>query len=193
MKRGKQADSQRRNQTGGVRGQGRWRTSLSSASVELMTTESGDDCMTSATELTPLTRASKRGDVLICKLYLNNLVYFLKKIRRIPLLCPSKCIQSCPPSGRKLTSQHGGRMVFHELPLHRRRVCRTCSPETTSCPGHFSQRTSGNGWGAGARWGILPPHVPLPLDLCMTSAGRMTQDIACQRSRSSVALLVLFA
>lgn len=166
--------------------------SLSSASVEVMTTESGDDCTTSSMESTPLTGASKRGDVLICKLYLNNLVYFKKK-SCIPPLCPSKSIQSCPPSGRKLTSQHGGRTVFHEPPLHRRRVCRTCSPETTSCPEHFSQRASGNGWGAGARWGILPPHVPLPLDLCMTSAGRMTQDIACQRSRSSVALLVLFA
>ena len=79
MKRGKQADSQRRNQTGGVRRQRRWRMSLSGASVEVMTTESGDDCRTSSMELTPLTGASKRGDVLICKLYLNNLVYFKKK------------------------------------------------------------------------------------------------------------------
>lgn len=111
-------------------GSGAMGMSLSSASVEVMTTESGDDRTTSSVELTPLTCASKRGDALVCELHLNNLVFLKKKIRRVPPLCPSKRIQSCPPFGGKLTSQHKGRTVLHEPPLHRRRVCRTCSPET---------------------------------------------------------------
>ena len=37
-------------------------------------------------------------------------------------------------------------------------------------------------------WGFLPPRAPLPLDLCMTSAGGVTQDFTCQGSGSLVAL-----
>lgn len=84
--------------------------------------------------------------------------------------------------------------MLHEPPLHRRRVCRTCSPETyNQLPRALFPKGEWEGAGAGARWGVLPPHVPLPLDLCVTSASRMTQDSACQRSRSLVALFVLFA
>lgn len=69
--------------------------------------------------------------------------------------------------------------MLQEPPLHRWHDCRTCSP--------------GRRKGAAGRRkaGLSPTSRPLPLDLCMTPAGRMTPDVARQRARPSVALLVL--
>lgn len=162
-------------------GPGAMGVSLSSVSVEVMNTESGADGTTSSRELMPLIHASKRG-VLWYANYNSIKLFSLKnknKNRHIP---PSalRTHPVCAPSGRKLTSQHRGQAVLQEPPLHRRRDCRT------RCPGERK------GAGAGARRGFPAPRGPLPLDLCMTSAGKTTPDVARQRPRSSVALFLLF-
>lgn len=69
----------------------------------------------------------KMGDVWYAN-YISIKLFSLKKQSDTSHPLPIGRIQSHTPSGRKLTSQHGGRAVLQEPPLHRRRDCRTCSP-----------------------------------------------------------------